>query len=881
DYDEIRRVLAEARSHPPLKRRSEEQSVPAHSSKDPSSRGASAASPHDSPPPGPRSPPPPGTIIRRRTVRSEATRNDLLWTKATPENLREFAAKGDMAGVANILNVGQKADTESLIAAAKGGHDDVMQLLLGIGYADPDPLPLSGNHRDGYNTPMLATIGRGNLAVIRLLLDQPRFNPTRRFFKERTYYELSRERKGVQWEEEADLLKEAYDRFARARKMRKPETKSPRRSRDKERERERDREREREKEVKRPVGRGSVSPPSQRKTVRSPTSSRHHEPLPKDTAPSRGKVREESSAHQRERLTQTAPRARVSNRDDHHSEPSVAASDVDLGRFELPHRKPKVFPGRRQSDSGAAARGEDQVRRRRLIAGRPPHDRDQRRPSLLSSDSLSGREEMSRARADRGSWDTQMVKQHPVAAPSSLKRSRSSLTPNRSRSRDRKPRREPEDLKKKKRRVLSEDHAQNITTGSAKKGHEPAVERPRARPRDHSVPDPGRVKSHQAATGVEKEQPARTRKPAEEPRVDVIVKEERRKNDGPRLDDIPMTAVDSREIVDHVANKKSEAEAMAVAAAAAAAQAQAEAVAAAAAAEVRRLAEEEAKKAEEDRIAEEKRAAAAAAEQARIAKEEKEREAKEAAEEAARLAREKAEEEERKRREAERRRRIRLLREQEEQERRRRNALPNRLRVAANLVGSNDPRARSLAWLKKFMPVVTAKTKQIDPACEPDLTDERWVPNYLVAPLLATNDLQLTQYPSWEKRNATPTQRNNLWRVTRRILVQADDSDFFGSSMGQVMQKDCETRPKYFDMEHVFWVRLSDFLDLVPHIPHLNGLEIDLLNMHIDGEPVIDHPIPESPQVNGHAFGFHHEESSTVMNGLVNGFGHVRLSTYV
>ena len=507
DYDEIRRILDEARTHPPLKRRSEEQSAPAHSSsKDPSSRGASAASPRDSPPPA-RSPPPPGTISRRRTVRSEATRNDLLWTKATPENLREFAAKGDMAGVANILNVGQKADAESLIAAAKGGHDEVMQLLLGIGYADPDPPPLqSGNQRPGFNTPMLAAIGRGNLAVIRLLLAQPGFNPTRRLFRDRPYHELSRERKGVQWEEEAALLKDAFDhaiRVRKSRKLEKLETKSPRRPRDKERERERDREREREKEVKRSVGRGSVSPPSQRKPVRSPTSSRPHhlESLPKETGPSRGKIREESSSHQRERFTQTAPRVRAANRDDHHSEPSVAASDVDLGRFELPHRKTKVAPpGRRQSDCGAAARGDEQVRRRRLIPGRPPHDRDQRRPSLLSSDSLSGREEMSRARADRGSWDAQMAKQHP--APSSLKRSRSSLTPNRSRSRDRKPRREPEDSQKKKRRVLSEDHTQNIATGSAKKGQEPAVEyrSPRTRPRDQSVPDPGRAKSHQAAT---------------------------------------------------------------------------------------------------------------------------------------------------------------------------------------------------------------------------------------------------------------------------------------------------------------------------------------------------------------------------------------------
>jgi hypothetical protein len=62
---------------------------------------------------------------------------------------------------------------------------------------------------------------------------------------------------------------------------------------------------------------------------------------------------------------------------------------------------------------------------------------------------------------------------------------------------------------------------------------------------------------------------------------------------------------------------------------------------------------------------------------------------------------------------------------------------------------------------------------------------------------------------SWEKRPATPTQRNNLWRVTRRTLVNSDDKTFLNSSFQEVMQMDADTRPKYFAMEHVFWVRVS------------------------------------------------------------------------
>ncbi|KAI5285030.1 Set3 complex subunit, partial [Ascosphaera aggregata] len=148
----------------------------------------------------------------RRTVRSETTRNDLLWTKPTMENLRDFAAKGDMEGAATILNVLQKADTDSLIAAAKGGHDEVLGLLLGMGEPDPDPDPVP-THREGYNTPMLAAIGRGNDKVIRLLLDQKGFNPTRRIYNGYAYHELAKQRKGDQWEVEYEMLKEAYDDY--------------------------------------------------------------------------------------------------------------------------------------------------------------------------------------------------------------------------------------------------------------------------------------------------------------------------------------------------------------------------------------------------------------------------------------------------------------------------------------------------------------------------------------------------------------------------------------------------------------------------------------------------------------------------------------------
>ncbi|RMZ84397.1 hypothetical protein DV738_g755, partial [Chaetothyriales sp. CBS 135597] len=209
NYKTIRKLIANAKEQEyPKRRRSNDKR-----DDDASSRGASANSPRESPGPmvGPRSPPP-YLSSRRRTGRSEVTRNDLLWQANTQENLRRLAAKGDVQGVTQVLNILGKAESESVVAAAKAGHEEVLQYLLAMGEADPDPPPLSGLPQ-GYNTPILAAIGRGNLDVIRLLVEQSRFDPTRRFNK-KTYFQIALERKGENWQREYELLKEAYDKYA-------------------------------------------------------------------------------------------------------------------------------------------------------------------------------------------------------------------------------------------------------------------------------------------------------------------------------------------------------------------------------------------------------------------------------------------------------------------------------------------------------------------------------------------------------------------------------------------------------------------------------------------------------------------------------------------
>ncbi|KAJ5276478.1 hypothetical protein N7524_002631 [Penicillium chrysogenum] len=747
EYDEMRKALADAKANLRPGRRSEEHTRP--ESKEPSSRRASAvrgsaASPRDSPPM--RSPPPVGASNRRKGGRSEATRNDLLWTKPTFENLREFAAKGDEAGVVSILNILQKADNASLIAAAKGGHHDVLSLLYAMGNADADPNPLRGQ-KPGYNTPMLAAIGRGNSAVIQLILNQPGFNPTRRLFEDRTYFELSRGRQGENWEDEYQILKEAYERFAGSDKGRKDD--SPRRARGK------------EKEEKRPPRRGSSSPVARKKN-NSPNANRNRDSL-KDMDPTKEKRRQK---------------------------------EHDLSRPSDSSKPKSSSSARRDSESSGMAPNED-IRKRRLIAGRRPQER---RPSLFSSDSLSGREEAPKPRVDTAT-DNAL----------SLKRIRTDGSPERSRSRGTDGDRLSPESRKKKRRVISEDKSSGATYGAPRQPDDASKPHPR-RPYDDSTrtaePQPHK------STETSKKPPTRPTSPRHDPttRQDPIKKngDTKRESHEPRVDTVEDTMAVA---------KRMELEAH----------------------ERRRA---QAKKAQEERAANEKRVAEEA-ERDRLAKEEAERVAQvEKAEEEDRKRKEveqrrakQAEDDRLKRLEQERARAAKMRRDQEAAEHRRREALPSRLRVAANLVGSNNPRAKSHDWLKSFMPLVTALTRQIDPSCGLDVADEKWIPNYLVAPLLATNDLQLSQYASWEKRRATPTQRVNLWRVTRRMLTHTDDVGFQSSSIAQIMQKDCDTRPKYFEMEHVFWIRLSDFTDLVPHIPHLHGLELQFLSMHVDPEP--------------------------------------------
>ena len=151
--------------------------------------------------------------------------NSILHMESTVESLRSKTSEGDQVAVYELLIRHVKPDNACGVAAARGGHEFILNLFIDKGLdMDPDPV------KHDYETPMLVAIGRGHLNIVDLLLKQDRFNPTRRTRRGRAYYELAEERRGPNWQKERDMLKEAFDRYVQRREkaMSKKKDGSPR-----------------------------------------------------------------------------------------------------------------------------------------------------------------------------------------------------------------------------------------------------------------------------------------------------------------------------------------------------------------------------------------------------------------------------------------------------------------------------------------------------------------------------------------------------------------------------------------------------------------------------------------------------------------------------
>ena len=100
----------------------------------------------------------------------------------------------------------------------------------------------------------------------------------------------------------------------------------------------------------------------------------------------------------------------------------------------------------------------------------------------------------------------------------------------------------------------------------------------------------------------------------------------------------------------------------------------------------------------------------------------------------------------------------------------------------------------------------------------------------------------------------------------------------------EVYQLDEETRPKFFALKHVFWIKLAEFMEIVPRHAHLAGIKLGTRAMVLHEFPFGRGGTWDRPGRSGGAAGAGEAEEETVkkeeagaaspvMNGnLTNGY---------
>ena len=735
DADEIREALsASKKERSAVRRPSEDNRLHGIGSKDVDMAAPSA--PGLSPVNSNRSPPPPGPGARRRTARSQPTDDHLLWVNPTPARLRDAAGKGDLTIVDHILKMRPEADTESIIAAARGGHDAVLDVMLAIARHDPDPEPLkSGDYKPAYSTPMLAAIGRGNVNIINLLLSQPGFDPTRRRYKGMTYFDIARDRQGSEWQEEHEVLKEAYETFKRT-GGRKSNNNSPRKAR--------------------PKRADSTKSSSE-------LSSSPHE-IRKPKKPSI--LKEESIDGNKRDASLAGGRKHRSPAlaSDHDSEalgpPKVKVKPIKSGDkipSPLPSRRTEGLKPKSRLMSGNEIKRDKEIKRRASLAAEADLVK---RPS---NESIPGN--IARQRRLSEAAESKLPAMHgevsSVKSEIGKKRHRLSVSPQASKS----------DfgigsdiLKMKKRqRVNSQGSAADPISNRSFPSGLPAMvanmianpstatsptislgtapiafmgnntSNPSTEPREeseHSAPAPPDNSTNQVPLLRSDKQGVHSQHFVDDDRVS--------QGHGGQSCGSEVNGYHEKAFLEDDRQQQLELERRQIA------QAQRDDIERKAQVE-RAETERKAQVAREEELARQRsleieRQAQLQMEReyeiARIAKLKRDEEANQRRLEQERI---KREEQERRRRELD---ELRQQRLKEEEDRRRLAALPNGLRRCAT---QNPEAAKSQRWVTQWMPLYTVYTQQLNPLCDPQVAQEKWVANVQVAPILAITDLNLSQ----------------------------------------------------------------------------------------------------------------------------------------
>lgn len=790
---------------------------------------------------------------RAASSRSHKLSNHLLYMHMDDKTLRSAAGRGDLETVERILQVRDNFDdAESMVAAARGGHETVMNLLLALGNANPDPSPVD-SERPEIATPILAAIGQENIRVIRLLLAQSNFDPTRKF-RGQPYYEIAQKRQGPNWKEEEHILKDAYDAYKRS--HRDTHKKSPNR---------------RETENKRSVRAESKDDPARnlKRKATSPTRDSQRVTVGKARTADK-EARGASSVGSKPEEVTSPKRGPGRPRKDDRGLPTIAISDGENS----PASKSTSSKQKRPDMDTASFSSEGESKpRKRLMSGRDLKEQREknRRHSMVSNTSSLREPSSPRDSRNDDPHEPPTEKYHDrakalkrdesrdrlsVSGEHSSKRSRTSATP------DRVSEKEGEPVK---RRRLDAEKKERLPKPSSS----PDRNRKSTAPRDgaaSSKQDEKAARKH--GDQVDKKDSAKSRKSdsasdsnrresskcppseksihvkAEDPDIvmrdaDQVQEEENKARAAREQEDEKKRRAEleaRKKEKEAEERKRREAEELKRRQAEIKQREEAEK-------EKKRLEEEERKRREEEarkkreeaerlqkeederrKMEEErKRLEKEKEEEERKKREEQERIRKE--EEAAEQARRRREEEER--REQERRERQRVLREaelrkREEQEKARLEKLPAFLRWLDRGVN-----IRSTETAKRFRILTGVRFDSIKPeTAGTDEGRELWILNTQAALLLGENDLQLTRFSGWAHATASPAAKYVILGKGRPScgLIDADEWDlgrqlpgyYLGKEPEQLSFKEKrqlqeESKLKFMDMD-LFFVKVSRLL---------------------------------------------------------------------
>ncbi|KAH8815827.1 ankyrin repeat protein [Xylogone sp. PMI_703] len=770
------------------------------------------------------------TSRRGASGRSTKTSDRVLYQPLDLQELRKACGQGDEGTVARILQVKDGLnDAKCLIVAAKGGHDNVINLLFGLGGFNPDPAPLESMPSESA-TPILAAIGRENLEVIKLILAQSEFDPTRTSGG-KTYYEIARNRAGPMWREEEQLLKDAYEKYKKTHKS-PVKPRSPKLRRDTDREARRQTLDDSSRSHKRTLS----SPKEKESELRKPQNKATG--LSKDGGLKRGPgrpKREDMNATNAVSDSETVPLG--------PPKPKAQAKKQDLDAGTVSSDTETVKP-RRKLISAKELKGERERKRRSSITStastaslkdRPfpsdgksdvketkPNKPSLSRPLNNNSDIDFDKSKHDRARSLKR--DDSKDRLSAVRGESPVKRHRTSSTPPHGTKSDTAAGSATGETPAKRRKFegeskpirKSESNPGSPPDSRQNKSNNPHKPSSNKATGDGSSKNPdtaqakGTVKVDTESTIVASSRPSKSSQDVE--MEDVSSKAEEERQAKIRREKEEDEAKQKRELEEKQEQERIEA-----------------------AKQARLAREKQAREEEEKRLREE-------AERKERQRQEDAEAHKRAMEEQKRLYLEQQriqrEEQERRRAAREEQQRLERLKAEQQREEERLAKLPPLLRWFDQ---HSDPKTPEIASLFRYMEGFRYDTIRPEVTGQPNGRDQ-WLLNTQVALLLGEKDLTLSRYTAWERIPVSKLAKEAIWEFEGPKYSLTDER--FKHIRQQFLEKgnpiyslNDQAKPLFLDLD-LFFVKVSEFMFVVPNFPHLRGLELVINYRELHETPV-------------------------------------------